>query len=390
MGDVVGNAVTVARVAGIPIAVHWSWLFMFGLVAWTLAQGLFPSWVRGLAPTTYWLMAIASSLGLFASVLVHELSHSLVALARGLGVHDITLFIFGGVSNLTEEATEPRDEFLVAVVGPLTSFAVAGLCWSAIQVMPGRSPVGVVLAYLVFVNLLLGAFNLLPGFPLDGGRVLRSILWGATGSLGRATTIASFIGQGMGFLLMGLGAWRGFQGDLFGGMWTIFIGWFLQHAARSAQRQTQLRERLRGVRVAQVMRRQPVAAAPELSLQDFVYGRAVGEGDWTLPVVEGDRVVGVVSVRDAKRVRAERWSTTPVRAVMVTGGATVSPWDELSKLLDLMVDDELDQVSVVESDRLVGMVSRADVLRFLEAREERPLPHGPAPEGSAEEPRRAA
>ena len=383
-----GNTVTVARVAGIPIAVHWSWLLIFALVTWTLAQGLFPQVLRGRDPGVYWLMSIVAAFGLFASVLVHELSHSLVALARGLGVHDITLFIFGGVSNLAEDAEEPKDEFLVAVVGPLTSFGVASLCWAAAQAVPGRNPVGVVLSYLAFINVMLGAFNLLPGFPLDGGRMLRSILWAAMGSLVRATAIASYVGQGFGYLLMGWGVWRGFQGDLFGGMWTIFIGWFLQNAARSAYRQGQLRERLRGVRVAQVMRRQPSAVTPDLSLQELVYDHVVGQGNWTLPVVEDGRVVAVVGVQDAKRVPEARWATTPVRAVMAAGSTVViSPWDELIRALDLLTDDELREVPVVESGRLVGMLSRADVLHFLEAQVTDPAPEPPE---EPVEPRRAA
>lgn len=384
------QTVTVARVAGIPIAVHWSWLFIFGMVTWTLAHGLFPQLARGMAPGAYWVMGLAGALGLFASVLVHELSHSLVALARGLGVHDITLFIFGGVSNLTEEAEEPKDEFLVAVVGPLTSFVIAGLCWGAVHALPVRNPATTVLSYLVFVNLLLGAFNLLPGFPLDGGRVLRSILWGVMGSLARATGVASYVGQGLGFLLIGGGVWRGFQGDLFGGMWTIFIGWFLQNAARTAHRHTHMRESLRGIRVAQLMRRQPLTASPELTLQEFVYGHAVGEGEWALPVVDEGALVGMVRVQDAKRIPVARWATTPVQAVMRHDLSLVlSPWDELVRALGVLMDEDLDEAPVAEGGRLVGMLSRRDVVRFLEMREQEADVRPTEPE-VPNEPRRAA
>ncbi len=208
------------------------------MVAWSLADGFFPANYPGWDDSTYWLLGVVCALALFASVLAHELSHSLAALSQGQQVRSITLFIFGSVSNLAAEAEEPRDELLIAIVGPATSFALAALFWLALQAqVPRHSPLGAALSYLAFINLLLGGFNLVPGFPLDGGRVLRASLWAATGSRRRATDVAAFVGQGVGLLLILWGISRLLGGELLGGLWTAFIGWFLNNAAEATRQQ---------------------------------------------------------------------------------------------------------------------------------------------------------
>ena len=190
------NTVKLGELLGIPILVHYTWLFAFVLITWSLATGFFPLMFQGWDALVYWIVGAFATIGLFVSVLLHELSHSVVAMARGLGVRSITLFIFGGVSTIAEEAAEPKDEFLVSVVGPLTSFALAGVFWALLQLAPDDGgPLVAFLNYLAFINLLVGVFNLLPGFPLDGGRVLRSIIWAISGSLRRATDLASYVGQ---------------------------------------------------------------------------------------------------------------------------------------------------------------------------------------------------
>src|SRR6266496_257782 len=198
----VKSSFRIGRVAGIAIGIHYTWLFAFLLITWSLAVGYFPAVVVGVSAGTHWLLGAIAALLLFGSVLLHELSHSLVARGRGLKVDSITLFIFGGVSNLSTEATSPGDEFLVAMVGPLSSFVLAGVFWLLGQSLSPSSPIGAVLGYLAFVNLLLGGFNLVPGFPLDGGRVLRSLVWAATGNMRRATLVASYAGQAVGWLLI--------------------------------------------------------------------------------------------------------------------------------------------------------------------------------------------
>ena len=199
--------------AGIDVRLHYTWLFAFFLIAWSLALGYFPMSDQGLGLSTYWILGIVAALLLFGSVLVHELGHSLVAAARGIHVDNITLFIFGGVSSIAQEASTAKDEFLVSVVGPLISLALASLFWAVGQVLPPGSPVGTLASYLGMTNLLLGLFNIVPGFPLDGGRVLRSLVWGTTGNLSRATQIASYVGQAVAFALIGWGGVRVLSGE---------------------------------------------------------------------------------------------------------------------------------------------------------------------------------
>src|SRR5438876_3831545 len=257
--------------AGIEIRIHYTWLFAFVLIAWSLAQGYFPISNAGLGAGTYWILGVVSALLLFGSVLVHELGHSLLAGARGLHVDSITLFIFGGVSSITKEASTARDEFLIAVIGPVTSLVLAGLFWLVGQVLPAGTALSAVAAYLAFTNLLLGAFNIVPGFPLDGGRVLRSILWGTTGNMARATRIASYVGQGVAFLMIAWGLSRLLAGDVFGGLWTAFIGWFLNSGAEASRPQQTVRAVLDGVPVTTVMDTSPAVAGPSLSVHDFVF-----------------------------------------------------------------------------------------------------------------------
>jgi Zn-dependent protease len=226
------STVTLGRIAGIPISIHYTWAVAFAVIAFSLANGFFPHVYAGWDVRTYWIVGVISALALFASVLVHELSHSLLALGRGLRVHGITLFIFGGVSHIEEDAAVPRDEFLVAAVGPLTSFALAGGFWAAVMLSaPAPLPVRATLAYLATINVFLGAFNLLPAFPLDGGRVLRSAIWAVTHDLERATRTASYIGQGFALILIGAGVWQMATGNILAGLWTIVVAWFLHGAA---------------------------------------------------------------------------------------------------------------------------------------------------------------
>ncbi|MCH7706427.1 MAG: site-2 protease family protein, partial [Chloroflexi bacterium] len=214
------SSYTFMRIRGIRISVHFTWLFAVAFIALTLSEGFFPAYFRGWSTATYWGTGILASLLLFLSVLVHELAHSFVAQARGLKVEGITLFIFGGVSNMGSEATRARDEFVIAVVGPLTSLALAALFWALHLVMgDGDGPLAAVVFYLGYMNALLAVFNMMPGFPLDGGRVLRSIVWGVTGNLTRATNIAAGVGQAFGWSLVALGVYQILQGNVAGGLW---------------------------------------------------------------------------------------------------------------------------------------------------------------------------
>jgi Zn-dependent protease/CBS domain-containing protein len=366
------SSIRLGRVAGIDVGIHYTWLFAFALIAWSLAAGLFPSTLPGLATATYWLLGIAAALGLFASVLIHEFSHSLMALARGLRVQSITLFIFGGVSTIVGEAERARDEFLIAVVGPLSSFVLAGVFWAVGQVAAlDGTPLGAFVGYLASVNLILGVFNLVPGFPLDGGRVLRSIVWAASGSLRRATQVASYVGQGFGFLLIFWGVSRLLGGDVFGGLWTAFIGWFLNSGAESTRQQQALTEDLRGVRVTDVMDPRPAMAEPSMTVHEFVFDHVVRRGERALLIAEAGQLLGIVTITDAKEVPRELWAATPVQRIMTPVPLKTVPVEaDLAAALQLMVEGTLNQVPVVQAARVVGLLRRADMLRFLQLRDE--------------------
>lgn len=368
------GSLQVGRVLGIPVAIHHTWLVVFFLLTWSLAVGFFPADFPGWPLGLYWVTAAAAALLLFASVLVHELSHSLVARARGLPVRGITLFIFGGVAQIEAEAEAPRDEFLVAVVGPITSLVLAGLAWLGASA-PIEGPPDAVLHYLAFTNAALAVFNLVPGFPLDGGRILRAAVWGATGSLRTATNLSSYAGQAVAFGLVGWGVLRMFSGNFMGGLWIAFVGWFLNGAAEQSRRELSQQETFRGVRIADLMTPEPRVLAPATPLDAFVYDEAIRRGQRALPVVDGDRLLGIVSVTDAQKVPVEAWPGTPVAAVMTSENlAVVGPGDDVNRGLRLMAERGLHQLPVTSDGRLVGLLTRAAVVQFLALREELDLP----------------
>lgn len=334
-------------------------------------MGYYPDATPGLGRATYWVMGAVSAVALFASVLVHELSHSVVAISRGLGVQSITLFIFGGVSNIKAEAERPVDELLISAVGPLTSFVLAGAFFFLDRGVDLPEAAAAIVGYLALVNLLLAVFNLLPGFPLDGGRVLRSIVWALSGSLRRATQVASFAGQGLGFLLMLGGVTLVFSGNLFNGLWIAFIGWFLNSAAESSRQQQAMFEDLRGIAVAQLMDPDPPTTSPDLTLRDFVFDHVLRRGQRALLVTDGDRLRGIVSITDARDVPQEQWASTTVERVMTSAPLrTVGPGADLGSALQLLVDGTFNQLPVVDEGRPVGMLSRADILRYLQLHDE--------------------
>jgi len=383
------SSLQLGQLAGIKIGIHYTWLFAFVLIAWSLAIGYFPSRVPGAGELTYWALGAIASLLLFASVLVHELSHSLVARTRGLKVDSITLFIFGGVSNLTSEPKTPGDEFFVAVVGPVSSMVLAGMFWLLGQALPSANPVDAVVGYLAFINLLLGGFNLLPGFPLDGGRVLRSLVWGATGNLQRATAVASYVGQAVGWLLIVWGFARLLTGDFLGGVWTAFIGWFLNTAAESTRHEEAQRETLRGVLVSSLVDEAPVVATATLSVQDFVFEQVLQRGHRALPIVDDGRLIGIVTLGDAKKLPQDAWPSTPVARIMTSVPLkTVTPETELSVAIGLMAESGLHQLPVLQDGRVVRMLSRADIMRFLQLRQELHLATAQVSHGDAGVPTR--
>ena len=366
----VRNTVPLFRVRGIEVGVHVSWLIVFGLVTWSIAMGFVPQALPGIAPIEAWIIGAISAVLLFASVLLHELAHSFVAISRGLPVHSITLFLFGGVSNLSADSKDPRTEFLIAIVGPLTSFAIAGAALLLANV-PLDERIGVVVTYLIVVNALLGAFNLIPGFPLDGGRVFRSIVWRATGSVRRATEIAAAVGQLVGFGFVAWGILRVFDGDLLGGLWTAAIGLFLQNAAGSSVQQLALDQRLRSVRVRDAFTPDDDTATPELTVSELIEDHILSRKRRAVLVTENGQLVGIVTIGDLQTVPSEARGRTTVREVMtgLDGLVATSPGTSLREAADVLASNGFDQLPVVEAGRPLGAITRADIMREFQIRE---------------------
>jgi Zn-dependent protease/CBS domain-containing protein len=360
----------IGKIAGISIEINYSWLIILVLLSASLALSWFPSLYPGWTQAAYWAVGIISSLLLFVSVLVHELAHSLVARARGLPVSSITLFIFGGVSNLEREPTTAGMEFQVAVVGPVTSLIIGAICWEIGLALPQGTPVRAVLVYLGITNVLLGIFNLIPGFPLDGGRVLRSIIWGATGSLRTATRWTAGVGQVFAFLFIFVGIWLFFAGNFVGGIWIGFIGWFLLDAARSANNQVMLESVFRGVTVGQLMTPIPITVDPDASIGYLVHDLMVPYALRATPVVQNGKLVGLITLHETRHVPRDRWLTTPVREAMIPLDRlhVVRPDQSLNEVLPLIAGRDVNQLPVVQDGQLVGMLSRDKILRFIEVR----------------------
>jgi Zn-dependent protease/CBS domain-containing protein len=355
------------RIAGIDIGIHYTWLFIFVFFSWTLAEAYFPAYYKW-STTAYWITGVIASLLIFVSVLLHELAHSLVANARGIPVHSITLFILGGVSNMEEEPQKPASEFIMAIVGPGTSLLLAAIFWGLTR-LPGDKtvPLAAIISYMAYINLLLGAFNLLPGFPLDGGRVLRSIIWGSTGSLSRATDIAGRVGQLFGWLFIGVGVFFLVQGDIFNGLWIAFIGWFLNSAADASRKEITLRERLSHFKVRELMNVNIETIRPETTVSEMVMNVFRRQPGRAVPVCRDDRLVGIVTITDVKKIPQDQWGATPVERIMTTSPLyTVVPEDNLNTAMQLIAHHDINQVLIKENEKCAGLLSRADIIRFIQ------------------------
>ena len=354
------------RLAGINIRAHYTWGVAFLFVALSTSRAWFPASAPGLDSTTYALMGVGAALLLFVSALLHELSHAFVARARGQAVRGVTLFVLDGFSS-TDEPSDPADELLISIVGPLSSFAIAGVCWTIEQawLTPG-TPVGGLVAYLALINLLLGAFNLLPCLPLDGGRVLRSLIWRYTGSRVHATRITAGVGQLLAVVFIGLGMSQVFAGQTFNGIWLGVIGWFLAAVTGRTQRQQDVHAGLRGMRVADLMDARPAYAAPDMTVEEFVLEHALRGGRLELVVLEAGRLAGIVTVAGARALAQERWSTTPVARIMNRAPPPVlAPDANVSDVLPVLAGAPFAQIPVVRDGWVIGMLGRADVARFM-------------------------
>lgn len=360
------------EIGGIPIRIDVSWLLIFALVLWTMSTVYLPSRLPEIPRLQAWLAGLVATLCFFSSIVFHELAHALVARRSGLPVSGITLFLFGGVSQIGEEPRDPKVELRVAVIGPIASFVLAGAFWLAARAVASEPPSvsQAVLEYLGWINAGLGVFNLLPGFPLDGGRVLRALVWWRTGSLQRATRLASNLGRGFALGLMALGAIEMIAGGLVGGLWLVFIGLFLRSMATAGYEELVLRTALEGVDVASVMIREPWSVSPDLTLRALVDQRFLREGVRGYPVCEGEKVLGAISLDQLREVPAESLATSRVRDVMapLDENLRIAPGDSLLAALRKMARERMPLLLVMRDDRLAGVVTRGAVQRVLEVR----------------------
>jgi Zn-dependent protease/predicted transcriptional regulator len=361
------GGVTLFRIRGIPVRAHPSWLLILALLTWNLAVGYFPQVLPDLPVGALWIKGLVAALLLFASVFLHELAHSLVALRYGIPVSSITLHIFGGVSQMEREPDRAGSEFTIAIVGPLTSFAIAAVLAVANRALDPGPGTRATMQYLAFVNVLLGAFNLIPGFPLDGGRVLRSILWRVKGDGAWATRVAARTGSVFALLLIGLGILRAATGELIGGLWFVLIGLFLRQAAESSYQQLVVRRGLSPYAVRDVMTRSVMTVPADATAADladhFFWTHHVS----SFPVVEGNRVVGIVGLDQIKALPAEARAATRARDFMhpLSETLAVAPGDSLWSALEKLTRNGVGRVVVLEGDRLAGYLSVKDVAHVL-------------------------
>jgi Zn-dependent protease len=370
-----GRSFPLFRLLGFQIKADTSWIFLAALIVWSLAKGYFPTVLPGQDAGTYWQMAVVGAAGLFGSLILHELAHSVVARRYGLPISGITLFLFGGVAEMKEEPRSARVEFNVAVAGPLMSFFLAGLFYLIGRLLEGAGTAGAVAAvvvYLATINIILAVFNLVPAFPLDGGRMFRAFLWWRSGDFAAATRTATASGQNFGLVLIGLGIFFIVTGNVGAGIWQLVLGLFLRAAATASMQQMVTKNALEGVPVAQFMTRDPVTVPATLTIDGFVRDYLLGGHHTGFPVVAEGRPLGYVSVRHAKAAPRDQWSRLTVAEVCDRLGPdnSVDPSMDAHDALVLMGRTGKRKVLVVDRGRLVGLLALSDLAGFLSVRAE--------------------
>ncbi len=366
------GSITLGRILGIPVGVHISWLLIFALITWSLSVGFFPPEYPDLPVTWYWILGVFTSLFFFGSVLVHELGHSILAQRNGIAVRGITLFIFGGVAQIEREPETPGAEFRIAIAGPLTSL-VLGLAFAALWLFDRGIPyLAAPSAWLMRINLMLAFFNLIPGFPLDGGRVLRAIVWQVTGSFERATRLASFTGQLVAAGFIGLGVVSMLGGNTFNGLWLVMIGWFLQNAAATTYAQMNAQQSLRDIKVEQVMSRECPIVPGQLLLNQLVENYVLTGGRRCFLVQNEGPLPGILTLRDIAQVPRTQWGQVAVYQIVKPAEQLVyvAPQTDLLSALRTMDEANVNQVPVIDKGELIGMLSREQMIHYARARAE--------------------
>lgn len=365
------------RLFGIEVGLHYSWFVIALLITMSLASQFHqqhPEWVG----TLVWSLSLLTALFFFAALLAHELSHALMARSRGLTTRAITLFALGGVAQIEKEPEDARTEFWVGIIGPIASAVIGVLSLAAAWLLGWRfteaqqTPLTTMFVWLGYINLMLAAFNLIPGYPLDGGRILRSIIWWITKDVNRSTRLAARTGQAVALLFILLGIFRFFAGEGFGGLWIAFIGWFLMQAAGASYANVALTSSLKGVRVADVMNHDCAAIDGHTNVETLVEERLLRTGQRCFVVQENGSVVGLVTPHEIKEVERQRWPFTTVYDIMrpLDQLHTVSPNTPVMEALETMGRDDVNQLPVVSGSHLDGIITRANVLQFLQTRAE--------------------
>jgi Zn-dependent protease/predicted transcriptional regulator len=365
---VFGGAWRLGRIGGVEIRVDSSWVVIALLITYSLFLQ-FSGQVEGLGSGAALVLAIVVALLFFGSVLVHELAHALFARRRGIPVRGITLFLFGGATEAKVEAKGPTDELVISIVGPVTSLLIGGMCL-LLGMLPAPTPVVAGLRYLGVVNVALAVFNMLPGFPLDGGRVLRSIVWRVTGSFRRATRVASIAGQVVGYLLVAAGVFALVQGVLVSAIWLAAIGWFLAQAARSSYAEVEVRGLLRSVDAEDLMTPQLVAVAPDMSLRAAVDEYFMRFDHAAFPVEEDGRTIGLLTLKSVRRVPQGEWTTRTVRDTMEPLGdqCTVEATARMDRVVSKLQDGGIGRCLVLRDGEVVGIITPSDIARWLQRR----------------------
>ena len=361
------HTIPLGRILGIPIRLDYSWFLIFVLMTWTLAVSYYPAEFKNWPIIQYWAVAAATAIMLFVSVLLHELGHSIVALRYKVPVKNITLFIFGGVSLISAEPPSAISGFWLSITGPLVSFALAAFFSLLQTALTGIAPLWAFFKYLTYINIALGLFNLIPGFPLDGGGVFRSIVWGITHSMRRATLIASKVGHFIAYFFILFGVWQILEGRFINGMWVAFIGWFLESSARGLIQQQTLQDLLAGHKVSQAMNPHYSSIPASMTLQQLVDDHILGYGHRNFLVKEGDHVIGLLTLRHIKEVPRTQWSTTTAAQIIIpaTQMRRIQADAELWTALEEMDRDGVSQLPVMRNGKVVGMLWREDIISYL-------------------------
>jgi Zn-dependent protease/predicted transcriptional regulator len=365
-----GKKIPLFSLLGFKVSMDLTWIFLAALVTWSLASGLFPYYFPNLSTATYWWMGVIGALGLFISIVFHEFCHSLVARRFNLPMKGITLFIFGGVAEMEDEPSSPGAEFFMAIAGPLSSIVLAVVLYFVARL--GRNvgwplPVNAVVGYLAWLNMILAVFNLIPAFPLDGGRVLRSILWRVKGNARWATRVASGLGSGFGMFLVVVGIVYFLGGAFIQGVWYFLIGLFIRNASESSYKQILIRNALSGEEIDRFMKSYPVTVPTSITIDQLVNDYFYRYHYKMFPVSEGDGLLGCVTPQQVKEVPKEEWKNHTVKEVLApcSGENTIAPHTDAMQALSLMNRTGNSRLLVVEGGRLLGIITLKDMLKFL-------------------------